>query len=192
MFHSAIPVRASAFAVLMLLLTAMASFATSAAAAPKCEAAAYVQSAGQAFDRAASAGSASAFTSAASRYADLRSLSLFALGRYRSELPKSREQEYVALTRNFIGGFMLRYGKGFRASTLKIVDCKRSGKQQVVTAQLSTGGKVIFRVSGSGGRYSISDVNMSGVWLAQQMRSTFVGTIRRSGSIDGLFSYLKS
>ena len=32
---------------------------------------------------------------------------------------------------------------------------------------------------------------MQGVWLAQQMRSTFVGTISRTGSIDGLFDYLK-
>lgn len=162
-----------------------------AIAAPKCEAAAYVQSAGEAYDRAARSGSATAFSTAAARYGNIRELSLFALGRYRKDLPKAREAEYLNLTRRFIGSFMLKHGKGFRASNLTITDCVTSGSTIVVTAQLSTGGKVIFRVS-KGGGYSVKDMNLKGIWLAQQMRSTFVGTISRTGSIDGLFAYLKN
>ena len=86
---------------------------------------------------------------------------------------------------------MRDYGKGFRASELEITGCKVSGNSFVVNGKLSTGGKVIFRVSKSGG-YRITDINMKGVWLAQQLRSTFSGTINRTGSIDGLFDYLKS
>jgi ABC-type transporter MlaC component len=34
---------------------------------------------------------------------------------------------------------------------------------------------------------------VSGIWLVQQLRSTFVGTISRAnGNIDELFKYLKS
>ncbi len=80
--------------------------------------------------------------------------------------------------------------RGFRASNLTILDCATSGKTIVVTAKLSTGGKVIFRIA-KGGGYKVMDLNMKGIWLAQQMRSTFVGTITRTGSIDGLFKYLK-
>lgn len=177
--------KAAALAAAITLL-----HAAPAIAAPKCEAAAYVQSAGEAYDRAARAGSASAFSNAAARYGNLRELSFFALGRYRKDLPKAREAEFLALTRQFIGDFMLKNGKGFRASNLTITDCVTSGSTIVVTAKLSTGGKVIFRVA-KGGGYSVKDMNLKGIWLAQQMRSTFVGTINRTGSIDGLFDYLK-
>lgn len=178
------------FALLALVLGLTAP---AAAAAPKCDAAAYVKSAGEAYDRAAGSRSPSVFANAASRYTDLRALSLFALGRYRKELPPAREAEYYALTRKFIGEFMLEYGRGFRASSLEIVDCKSSGGTLVVSARLSTGGKVIFRVAKAGGRYQIRDMNLKGIWLAQQMRSTFVGTISRDGGgIDALFKYLKS
>jgi ABC-type transporter MlaC component len=166
-------------------------FAAQPQAAVSCPVASFVQSAGNAYDSAARNGSPAAFASAAGRYTDLRALSFFALGRYRKDLPKSREAEYLALTRKFIGEFMQDYGKGFRASELTITGCKVSGSSYVVNGKLSTGGSVIFRVSKSG-RRTITDINMKGIWLAQQLRSTFVGTISRTGSIDGLFKYLKS
>ena len=179
--------------LLFALLALGLGFAAPATAAPKCEAAAYVKSAGHAYDRAAGSKSSSAFASAAGRYTDLKALSLFALGRYRKELPRAREDEYYALTRKFIGEFMVEYGRGFRASSLEIVDCKNSGGTIVVGARLSTGGKVIFRVVKAGGGYQIRDMNLKGIWLAQQLRSTFVGTMSRDGGgIDALFKYLKS
>jgi phospholipid transport system substrate-binding protein len=180
------------------LLTALAALllavfiGAAPAAAEKCEAASFVHSAGEAYDRAASAGSAAAFAKAAERYSDLRSLSLFALGRYRKELPKSREAEYLRLTRRFIGQTLKDHGSGFRGATLKIVECKSSGGNLVVAARTSGGTKVVFRLARAGGGYTVRDLNMRGVWLIQQMRSTFVSTINRTGSIDGLFDYLRS
>jgi ABC-type transporter MlaC component len=179
---------------LILLIMAVFGFATpQAVAAPACAAASYVKSAGQAYDRAARAGTAAAFATAASRYTDLQGLSYFALGRYRSALPKNRQSEYLNLTRRFVGDFMLEYGKGFEASTLEIVDCKTSGGNIVVNARLTNGGKVIFRISKAGGGFTVKDMNMKGIWLAQQMRSAFVGTLNRSnGDFDALFNFLKS
>ena len=178
--------------VLSLLAFVMAfAFAPAAAMSEvKCEAAGFVRSAGQAYDRAASSGSASAFASAAARFSDLRSLSLFALGKHRKELPKAREAEYLRLARQFIGETLRKHGSGFRGASLQITECKSSGGTVVVSARTSGGTKVIFRLARAGGSYSVKDINMKGVWLAQQMRSTFVGTINRTGSIDGLFSYL--
>lgn len=157
-----------------------------------CEAADFVRSAGRSYDRAASSGSASAFASAAARYSDLRALSLFALGRYRKDLPKSREAEYLALARQFIGETLKTHGSGFSGSSLTIVSCQHSGANLVVAALTSGGTRIIFRLARAGGGFTVKDVNMKGVWLVQQMRSTFVGTISRTGSIDGLFDYLKS
>lgn len=179
----------SALAAVLMLAFAMGE---NALAETKCEAAAFVKSAGQAYDRAASSGSAAAFATAAARYSDLRALSLFALGRYRKDLPKSREAEYLKLTRQFIGETLRTHGGGFEGGSLTITECKQSGGNLVVTARTSGGTKVIFRLARGGGGFTVKDVNMRGVWLVQQMRSTFVGTINRTGSIDGLFKYLKS
>ena len=78
---------------------------------------------------------------------------------------------------------MQDYGKGFRASDLKITDCTGQRQQLRGQRQASTGGsKVIFRVSKCGPAVPSRDINMKGVWLAQQLRSTFVGTISRMGS----------
>lgn len=169
----------------------MAIAAIGPAAADKCPAASFVQSAGQAYDRAASSASPTAFASAAARYSDLRALSMFALGRYRKDLPKNREAEYLELTRQFIGRTLKKHGGGFRGTTLTITDCVNSGGGLIVLARTSSGSKVVFRLARAGGGYTVKDVNMRGVWLAQQMRSTFVGTIARTGSIDGLLAYLR-
>lgn len=158
----------------------------------KCEAAGFVRSAAQAYDRAAASGSPAAFASAAARFSDIRSMGLFALGNYRKDLPKAREAEYLALTRQFIGQTLKKHGSGFRGASLQIIDCKTSGGNVVVTGRTSGGTKVIFRLARSGGSYTVKDLNMKGVWLVQQMRARFVGTISRTGSIDGLFAYLGS
>jgi ABC-type transporter MlaC component len=159
--------------------------------AEKCPAASFVKSTSEAFDRAASANSPAAFASAAARYSDLRAISMFALGRHRKELPKNREAEYLDLTRQFIGRTLKKYGSGFRGTTLTITDCVTASGGVVVSARTSSGSKVVFRLARAGGGYTVKDVNMKGVWLAQQMRSTFVGTIDRTGSIDGLLAYLR-
>jgi len=181
----------SFLATLAALLVLTFGMGERALAEKKCEAAGFVKSAGEAYDRAASSGSAAAFASAAARFSDLRSISLFALGRYRKDLPKAREAEYFRLTRQFIGETLKSHGSGFRGGSLEIMECKTSGGNVVVSARTGSGTKVIFRLAKRGGGYSVQDVNMKGVWLAQQMRSTFVGTISRTGSIDSLFDYLR-
>ena len=158
--------------------------------ADSCPAEGFVKSAGQAYDRAAASGSPAAFASAAARYSDLRSLSFFALGKYRKDLPKAREAEYLTLTRNFIGQTLRKHGKGLSGGITEIIDCDASADGLTVTARSASGKKIVFRLSKAGGGYTVRDVNMQGVWLAQQMRSRFTATVSRSG-IDGLFAYLR-
>ena len=161
------------------------------AAAASCPAENFVKNAGQAYDRAAASGSSAAFVSAAGRYSDLRSLSLFALGQYRKDLPKSREAEYLNLTRKFIGETLKKHGRGLSGGIVEILDCDVSGSGLTVTARSASGKKIVFRLAKAGGGYTVRDVNMQGVWLAQQMRSKFTGTISKKG-MDGLFAYLGS
>lgn len=174
-------------ALFAIAVTCLAAGAPAMAAS--CPAENFVKSAGEAYDRAAASGSASSFANAADRYSDLRALSMFALGQYRKDLPKAKEGQYLNLTRKFIGETLKKHGSGLRGGELTVLDCASSGGGLTVTTRSASGKKIVFRLAKAGGGYTVKDVNMSGVWLAQQMRSKFTGTISRSG-IDGLFAYL--
>ncbi len=153
-------------------------------AAQACPNEGLVLSAGRAFTVAAKSGSPGAFLNAASRHADMRSIALFALGPHRKKLSKSQEGEYLRLAHTFMGRFMAKYADRFRVDGLKVVSCSGG----TITATANGGRKLMFRVDG--GR--LKDVNVSSVWLAGQMRSTFVGVINRNnGSIEALMEYLR-
>lgn len=149
-----------------------------------CAGEAVAMAAGKAFTAAAKTGSGTAFLNAASRYADVRGIAASALGPYRKKLTKAQEAEYFRLAPAFMGGFMARYASRFNASGMKVTTCSGS----TVTATTNGGRKIIFRVSG--GR--VRDVNVSSVWLAGQMRSTFVSVIKRNGGdVNALLRYLR-
>ncbi len=175
-------IRMSAVAMALLLGTA-------AGAQAECPAEGFVLSAGNAFLAAARNGSPSAFTSAAARYADLRSIAMFALGPHRKSLPKAKEAEYVGLAKAYMGQFMSRHAAKFSGSGLKVTTC--SGN--TVNASTAAGKKLIFRVSGGKGRYRVQDVNAASIWLAGQMRTTFVSVINRNhGDVNALLKFLRS
>jgi phospholipid transport system substrate-binding protein len=166
------------------LVVAAALFASTASFAQACPSESLVMGAGKAFTSASKSGSASAFLSAASRYADTRGIVLSALGPHRKKLTKAQEGEYIRLAQSFMGSFMARYSSRFNAAGMKVTTCKGN----LVTVTANGGRKIIFRVGG--GR--VQDVNVSSVWLAGQMRSTFVGVLNRNnGDISALLNYLR-
>jgi ABC-type transporter MlaC component len=178
--------RLSSVALAMLVM-----LITPAEASAGCAASGFITAAGGAFDRAARGGSAEAFSSAAERYTDVRAIGRFALGNFRPQLPSARQEEYFRLVRHFMGVFMAAHSQRMQVGSLQIVDCSGGGAISV-TARTSSGQKIMFRLYQAGGSYRISDVNVQSVWLAQQLRSVFVGTIRNNNDdIGALFTYLK-
>lgn len=156
----------------------------SVASAAACPSEGLVLNAGKAFTSASRSGSAAAFQSAASRFADMRSIALSALGPHRKKLSKANEAEYLRLAQGYMGRFMARYSSRFNAAGMKVTTCRGN----TVTAVANGGRKIIFRVGG--GR--VQDVNVSSVWLAGQMRSSFVGYLNRNnGDINSLLDYLR-
>jgi phospholipid transport system substrate-binding protein len=177
--------------IMLRALTSVLTFGllaiTSPASSATCPAEGYIQNVGAAFMSAARTGSPGAFTGAASRYADLRSIALFALGPYRKKLPRGREGEYVTLTKKFMGRFMAQYSNKFSGSGIKITSCAGT----TIGTRLSTGQNLTFRLRRAGGGYRVEDVSVSSVWMVQQMRSKFTSVMNRNGGdIDALMSYL--
>jgi ABC-type transporter MlaC component len=162
------------------------------AAALDCPATGYITNAANALIGAARSGSPAAISSTVARYSDMRGIALFALGPYRSKLPPSRQAEYVRLTKSFIGRFMASYSDEFRSSGFTPVTCSASGSNVIVNGKLSGGQKVILRLAKSRSGYRVLDMNVSSVWLAQQLRSKFVSVIRKNGNdVDALFDFLR-
>ena len=159
--------------------------------ARQCPADAFVQSAGNAFMSAADRGTPQAFSNAASRYADLRRIALFALGQYRRNLPSDREGEYVQSARGFMGRFMAQYASHFSGDGISILSCDPAASGLNVQAQLKGGQTVTFRLRGSGGSYRVEDMSISNVWLAQAMRSKFTSIIsQHGGDVGALLDWL--
>jgi ABC-type transporter MlaC component len=177
--------------VIALVFVAFSSVSATSHAA--CDAEGFITNAGKAFIGAARSGSPAAFSGAASRYADLNAIAMFALGANRSSLPKSRQAEYVALTRTFIGKVLAKNAGRLRASSISVVSCSGSPGALTVNTRLSSGQKVVFKLYKTRAGYRVRDVNVSSIWLAQQLRSTFASVLRRNGGkIDALFDYLRS
>lgn len=167
--------------------------AGSVAASAACPAEPFVRSAGNAFLGAARSRSPSALAGVASRYTDLRGIALFALGPHRNQVAKGEEARYVSLTRGYIGRFLAKYSGRISGSGFKVISCTGSPSAPIVNAQLGNGSRIIFKLSKTGGGYTVRDVNFSSVWLAQQLRSTFVGVVNRNGgNINALYNYLGS
>jgi phospholipid transport system substrate-binding protein len=164
----------------------------SGATAKACEASSFITNAGNAFLSAARRQSASAYSGVASRYTDLRGIAMFALGPHRKLVSRAREAEYLALTRSFIGSFLAKYSDRFSGSDLTIKDCTGSKNALTVSTRMSNGKKIVFKLYKTKRGFLVRDVNVSSVWLAQQLRSKFVSVIKRNnGDINALFAYLR-
>lgn len=174
-----------------LAIFAVILCATASQAAPACEASGFVTNAGRAMIGAARRKSPSAFSGVTARYTDMHAIALFALGPNRGLLPKAREKEYVALTRQFVGRALARNSSRLRATGLKVTGCSGTGKSVTVNARLSGGQKLVFKLYKTRRGYLVRDINVASVWLAQQMRTNFIAVIRRGGGIEALFVYLR-
>ncbi len=170
-------------AILLSMLIAHPGGATA------CAGSKIAESAGSAMIKAAQAGSASGFSGALNKYADMNAIALFALGKHRKELPAARRAEFVSLTTSFVSRRFNDYRLKFRADRIVPMTCNGN---TVRTQLIFLGNKgpqvVLWRMSGG----KIADVNVQGVWLGQLLRTNFDKVL--SGNPDGitaLFAHLK-
>lgn len=163
------------------------AFSIPNAEAGSCPAENYVISVGKAFTNASRSGSPGAFLNAANRFTNTRAIALSALGPYRKDLG-SMEGEYVRLAQAYMGRFMAKHAGSLSAEGLKVTSCQGN----TVTATANGGRKFIFRLNGSGGNYSLQDVNVGSVWLAGLLRNNFTGIIKRNnGGVNALMKFLR-
>jgi ABC-type transporter MlaC component len=134
-------------------------------------------------------GSPSRFRSLLLRYSAYQGVAMFALGRYRSQLPPGDRERYVALATAYVASTFARNARSFageRFMTTGVGDGMVRGK--IVFAD-GHSANVDWRVQ----RGKIIDVNIQGVWLTLQLRDQFTGVLSRSnGNFDALFRFLQT
>ena len=177
----------AATALIALWVALWLALAANPASAGECVASGVVTRAVASLQIASQRGTASAYAAALARYASISGLAMFALGPYRNSVSARQQVEYVHLTGAYMGQMLVDYGDRIVHGTLVIENCFDSNGATLVKSRFGST-DVTWRVNGR----RIGDVSVGGIWLAAQLRSTFVAVLHRAGGdIDALLRYLR-
>lgn len=140
--------------------------ASDPAMAGKCAGARVVEGASRTLLAAANTGSPAAFHRALRRYVNIRSLSLFALGRHARRMTPRQRAQFVRLSATYMAQRLARYSGAFRGARARIVSCRPG----LIKSRVEPGGQIVlWRMRGR----RIADMQIMGVWLAVFMRDHY-------------------
>lgn len=139
-----------------------------------------------------------AFAKLLDETADMQKIAGFALGQY-IRLPTAEQKtEYLGLVRDFVVKVYVTRLSDYNNEKLDITGSKAKGdKQAIVDSQINfTNGREPVKVTwwlvkDASGAYKIFDVNVVGIWLAQEQRSSFTSVIANNGGeFNALLTHL--
>lgn len=191
-------------ALLAPLALGMALFAAPASAATNDEAIAFVEDVStQAIDiisdkNASKTERESEFRALLARTSDMDRIAAFALGQYLRTPTPEQKAEYRELVETFIVTVYVTRLSDYNNEKLSILGAKAKGDTQaIVQSEIRfTNGrepvKVDWWLIKEDSGFKIFDVNVVGVWLAQEQRSTFTSVIRNNGGdFNALLAHLR-
>ena len=128
--------------------------------------------------------------------ADVRAIALFALGTWRSKMPKDMSPDYVNLVVNYTANAFIDYVNRFSGAVVAIEGSSSQGGFTTVDAKLTyaegRSSQIRFRYANTG-TPRVKDVNVRGIWLSLQLRERFSGLLdRNNGDIAELMEFLRS
>lgn len=130
--------------------------------------------------------------------ADMERIAVFALGQYRKTPTAEQQGEYLKLVRDFIVKVYVTRLSDYNDEKLDIIGAKAKGdKQAIVQSEIRfANGRepvtVDWWLVKNDGDFKIFDVNVVGIWLAQEQRSTFTSVIRNNGGdFNSLLDHLR-
>jgi phospholipid transport system substrate-binding protein len=131
--------------------------------------------------------------------ADMQRIAAFCLGQYRTLPTEAQKNEYLTLVRNFVVKVYVTRLSDYHDEKLQITGSQAKGATQaIVTSQINfTNGREPVQVTWwlvkKDGGYKIFDVNVVGIWLAQEQRSAFTSVINNhNGDFNALLDHLKA
>ncbi len=131
--------------------------------------------------------------------ADMNRIAAFALGQYLRTPTEEQKTEYLKLVETFIVKVYVTRLSDYNNEKLDILGAKAKGDSQaIVQSEIKfTNGrepvKVDWWLIKDDGNFKIFDVNVVGIWLAQEQRSTFTSVIRNNGGkFEALLEHLRT
>lgn len=138
-----------------------------------------------------------AFSTLLNNNADMERIAAFCLGQFLRTPTAAQKAEYLDLFKKFVVKIYLTRLDEYSNEKLVVTGSQaRNEKQTLVNSQINftTGREPVkitwWLVKGSG--YKVFDLNVVGVWLAQEQRSSFTSVINNNGGkFDALLDHLK-
>ena len=138
------------------------------------------------------------FRALLAKNADMDKIAAFALGQYLRTPTPEQKAEYRELVETFIVKVYVTRLSDYNDEKLDILGAKTKGNAQaIVKSEIKfTNGRepvtVDWWLIKDGDSFKIFDVNVVGVWLAQEQRSTFTTVIRNNGGdFNALLGHLR-
>ncbi len=129
----------------------------------------------------------------------IKRISLFVLGPYRKNLAPSDSLRYFESIKNFISKVYAKRLSLYPSGIIKVTKIEDKGKRGIIVSSLITFDNRPDPVSidwwiipSSTSLYKVFDIRISGIWMAQEQRSTFTSFLsRNNGKISNLIEKIE-
>ncbi|MGB3810407.1 MAG: ABC transporter substrate-binding protein [Parvibaculum sp.] len=139
-----------------------------------------------------------AFGKLLSENADMQKIAVFALGQFRTKPDEAQRAEYLKLFDNFVVKVYVTRLSDYHNEKLVITGSGPAKGGAMVQSQINfTTGREPVKINWwlfkNGDTYKVFDVNVAGIWLAQEQRSAFTSVINNhGGDFNALLTHLKT
>jgi phospholipid transport system substrate-binding protein len=130
---------------------------------------------------------------------DIKRISLFILGPYRKNLKPSESSQYFNAIKNFISKVYAKRLSSYPSGNIKITKVEEKGRRGIIVSSLITFNDRPNPISidwwilkSSVSDYKVFDIRISGIWMAQEQRSTFTSFLsKNNGEIINLIKKIE-
>lgn len=130
---------------------------------------------------------------------DIKRISLFILGPYRKNLKSTESSKYFNAIKNFISKVYAKRLSSYPSGNIKVTKVEEKGRRGIIVSSLVNFNDRPNPISidwwileSSVSDYKVFDIRISGIWMAQEQRSTFTSFLsKNNGEINNLINKIE-
>ena len=130
---------------------------------------------------------------------DINRISLFILGPYRKNLKSTESSKYFNAIKNFISKVYAKRLSSYPSGNVKVTKVEEKGRRGIIVSSLVNFNDRPNPISidwwileSSVSDYKVFDIRISGIWMAQEQRSTFTSFLsKNNGEIANLINKIE-
>ena len=130
---------------------------------------------------------------------DIKRISLFILGPYRKNLKSTESSKYFNAIKSFISKVYAKRLSSYPSGNVKVTKVEEKGRRGIIVSSLVNFNDRPNPISidwwileSSVSDYKVFDIRISGIWMAQEQRSTFTSFLsKNNGEITNLINKIE-